>query len=123
MQAFEISDLLGERERSGSPFLEFIRSRYLSMGLYVLAAGQKDPQGLHAEDEVYYVVSGRAEIQVGDEVRAVAPGSVVFVGAEVDHRFRSITEELHTLALFSPPRRQLARPSQGSGLTRAASLS
>lgn len=74
----------------------------LSMGLYALPAGGVDPQQPHTEDEVYYVVSGRATIRVGEEDRPVESGSVVFVEARVEHRFHTITEDLTVLVFFAP---------------------
>lgn len=102
MEAFELADLLRQREASGRLYLEFIRTHDLSVGLYVLPAGSTDPQGPHTEDEVYHVISGRATITVGAEDRAVQAGSVVFVGADVEHRFRDIEEELVVLVVFGP---------------------
>jgi mannose-6-phosphate isomerase-like protein (cupin superfamily) len=102
MDGFELETLLRERAESGRLYLEFIRTHDLSVGLYVLPAGGTDPQGPHTEDEVYHVVSGRAQIRVADEDRAVGPGSVVFVGADVEHRFHSIDEELVVLVVFGP---------------------
>ena len=61
------------------------------LGLYVLAPGEPDLQQPHTEDEVYYVVSGRGRITVGDEVRDVEPGSI-FVASGVPHRIHDITE-------------------------------
>jgi mannose-6-phosphate isomerase-like protein (cupin superfamily) len=72
------------------------------MGLYVLLAGGVDPQQPHTEDEVYYVMRGQATIRVGEEDRPVGPGAVVFVAAQVPHRFHSITEELVVLVFFAP---------------------
>jgi mannose-6-phosphate isomerase-like protein (cupin superfamily) len=72
------------------------------MGVYTLAAGEADPQQPHGEDEVYYIVRGRAQIEVAGERRAVQAGSVVFVAAHVPHRFLDITEELTTLVFFAP---------------------
>ena len=66
MDAFELADLLATQGASGRLYHEFIRTHDLSVGLYVLPAGATDPQGPHTEDEVYYVVSGRATIMVGD---------------------------------------------------------
>ena len=76
----------------------------LSMGLYVLPAGDTDPQQPHTEDEVYYVVSGRARFTSGDEERDVHPGMVIFVEKGAEHRFHSITENLMLLVVFAPPR-------------------
>lgn len=102
MDAFELDVLLRDRAAAGKLYHEFIRTHDLSVGLYVLPAGATDPQGPHTEDEVYHVVSGRGRIHVGDEDRAVQAGSVVFVGADVEHRFHDIEEELVVLVVFGP---------------------
>ena len=102
MEAFEISRLVAERAASGRPYHEFIRTHDLSVGLYELPAGAIDPQGPHTEDEVYHVVSGRATIRVGDEEQPVGPGSVIFVAADVVHRFHDITEDLLIVVFFGP---------------------
>ena len=102
MDAFELADLAARQEAAGRPYLEFISVPDLSVGLYVLKVGQPDLQQPHTEDEVYYVVSGRAKITVGDEVRDVGPGSTVFVGTAVPHRFHDITEDLTLFVAFGP---------------------
>ena len=102
MDAFELAEVAAEREAGGKPYLEFITVPDLSVGLYVLAVGQPDLQQPHSEDEVYYVVSGRGRITVGDDVRDVRPGSIVFVAATVPHRFHQISEELTLLVAFGP---------------------
>lgn len=108
MQAFEVSELQQQQQAAGKLWLEFMRVSDLSMGLYVLPAGSRDPQQPHTEDEVYYVLSGRGQIQVGAEERAVQAGSIVYVAKTVPHRFHSITEELQVLVFFAP-----AEGSQG----------
>ena len=40
---------------------------------------------------------------VAGENQEVGPGSVVFVGRGVEHRFHSITEQLQILVVFAPP--------------------
>ena len=40
--------------------------------------------------------------KAGDEDREVSAGSVLFVAAEVEHRFYDITEELAVLVFFAP---------------------
>jgi mannose-6-phosphate isomerase-like protein (cupin superfamily) len=79
------------------------------MGLYELPAGGIDPQQPHTEDEVYYVVSGRALIRVGNEDQRVSAGSIVFVAANVEHRFHTITEDLSILVFFAPAEYTAAR--------------
>ena len=110
MDIWEMTELIAERKELGERYLEFFiaEAGTLSLGLYVLQAGDTDPQQPHTEDEIYYVVSGSAQIQVGDEDRELKPGSVVFVGTDVPHRFHSITETLTLLVVFAPPRRSRA---------------
>ena len=102
MQAYELADLISQRADSNKLYLEFLKVPNLSMGLYVLPAGGVDPQLPHTEDEVYYVVSGRAQIKVADEDRAVQAGSIVYVAKNVEHRFHSIEEELTVIVFFAP---------------------
>jgi len=102
MEAYESSELLSERQRSERLYLEFLRKPSMSMGVYELAAGATDPQRPHTEDEVYYVLSGQAFINVATEDRQIQPGSIIFVPANIAHRFHSITEDLTLLVFFSP---------------------
>jgi mannose-6-phosphate isomerase-like protein (cupin superfamily) len=102
MQAFELSGLIQQRRQSNQAYLEFFKAPDLSLGLYVLPAGAADPQSPHTEDEVYYVVSGRAQVRVGEEDRVVQAGSIVYVAKNVEHRFHSIEEDLSLLVFFAP---------------------
>nr|WP_206325655.1 MULTISPECIES: cupin domain-containing protein [unclassified Streptomyces] len=98
-----MDELEAERLANQGAYLQFLRERNMSVGLYALDAGELDPQSPHAQDEVYFVVSGRAAITVGEETTQVARGSVVYVPAGVPHRFHHISEDLRVLVVFSPP--------------------
>lgn len=102
MQAYELFQLISQREASDKLYLEFLKVPDLSMGLYVLPAGGTDPQSPHTEDEVYYVVSGKAQITVADESRDVQAGSIIYVTKNVAHHFHSIEEDLTVLVFFAP---------------------
>ena len=102
MQSFELNQIISQRETSNKLYLEFLKVPDLSMGLYVLPAGGTDPQSPHTEDEVYYVVSGKAKILVAEENRDVQAGSIVYVAKKVAHRFHSIEEELTVIVFFAP---------------------
>ena len=102
MQAYELAQLISQRESSNKLYLEFLKVPDLSLGLYVLPAGGADPQSPHTEDEVYYVVGGRAQILVAEENRDVQAGSIVYVPKNVAHRFHSIEEDLTVLVFFAP---------------------
>ncbi|MER5735073.1 MULTISPECIES: cupin domain-containing protein [unclassified Streptomyces] len=103
MKAFRLDELEAERLANEGAYLQFLSERNMSVGLYALDAGALDPQSPHAQDEVYFVVSGRAAITVGEETTQVARGSVVYVPAGVPHRFHHISEDLRVLVVFSPP--------------------
>jgi mannose-6-phosphate isomerase-like protein (cupin superfamily) len=102
MEAFEIRDLIARQSEGDKKYLEFLQVADLSMGLYVLKAGEPDLQQPHREDEVYVVVGGQAKIRVGDEDRDVQNGSIVYVANGVPHRFHSITSDLRVLVFFAP---------------------
>jgi mannose-6-phosphate isomerase-like protein (cupin superfamily) len=102
MQAFELSSINRQRLRDAKSYVEFLRGPALSMGLYVLPPGGVDSQKPHAEDEVYYVMSGRGVIRMDKEDLEVQEGSVVFAPAGAPHHFHSITEELQILVFFAP---------------------
>jgi mannose-6-phosphate isomerase-like protein (cupin superfamily) len=99
---FQLDQLEQRRAQAGKSYLEFLSVPTMSAGVYTLPAGATDLQKPHKEDEMYYVVRGRARMRVGADDRGVSPGSVIFVAAEVEHRFYDIAEELVVLVFFAP---------------------
>ena len=99
---FEITQLEKQRGQADKLYLEFLRVPAMSAGVYVLPAGSTDPQTPHKEDEMYYVIRGRARMRVGSKDHAISAGSVIFVAANVDHRFHDVAEELAVLVFFAP---------------------
>ena len=97
-----VGDIDQQRSESGKLYREFLRVPAMSAGLYVLPAGATDPQRPHDEDEMYYVVRGKARFTAGEEDQEVCAGSVLFVAAEVAHRFYDVAEELAVLVFFAP---------------------
>ena len=102
MRSFEIPELVERQQQQGQSWSEFLRVESLSMGLYRLPAGAVDLQRPHTEDEVYYVLGGRARFVAGDETHEVRPGTVLFVERNQEHRFFDITEDLSLLVFFAP---------------------
>jgi len=102
MQAFELLDIIKQQSRSGQTYREFLHVPDLSMGVCQLLVGDTDIQTLHTEDEVYYVVEGKARITVADEDRDVRSGSVIYVAKNVPHKFHSIEKDLIVLVFFAP---------------------
>jgi quercetin dioxygenase-like cupin family protein len=102
VEIFELEALRWAKEGMDRLYYEFLRKDSLSMGLYVLPAGATDPQSPHTEDEVYYVVSGRGRFRAGPDDQEVQAGSIIYVAANVEHRFHDVSEELAILVFFSP---------------------
>jgi mannose-6-phosphate isomerase-like protein (cupin superfamily) len=94
----EVVEQLGDVDVA---YKELMRVASLSAGVYRLRAGSRDMQGPHEEDEVYFVLSGRARIRVGEEVREVRSGSLLYVRASTDHAFFEIEEDITLLVLFT----------------------
>jgi len=114
MEAHEMTDLLNARRQADRSYFEFLRKASLSAGIYEIPAGARDTQSPHSEDEVYYVVRGRARVRVGAEDREVRPGSLIFVPAREEHRFHDIVARLTLLVIFAPPESQGPRPKIGT---------
>ena len=102
-QDFRLEDLERKQSESDRPYLEFLRRRGMSVGLYRLPVGAEDRQHPHAADEMYLVLRGRGTLRVRDQDVQVGPGSVVSVDHGEDHRFVEIREDLHLMVVFAPP--------------------
>ena len=103
---FHTTEINRSRTAADKRYEEFLRVPAMSAGLYSLGKGATDPQKPHNEDELYYVIRGRARMRIGAgekiEEQAVEAGSVIFVEAAADHRFFDITEDLEVLVFFAP---------------------
>ena len=100
-KTFKLAEEIEAQRGSGRPYREFLRVPALSAGVYSLPVGATDLQAPHDEDEVYYVVSGRAKLRVDGEERSVGPGSILYVCATSEHSFFEIEEELTLLVFFA----------------------
>jgi mannose-6-phosphate isomerase-like protein (cupin superfamily) len=102
LAAFDLAKVIADRRTTGEAWLEFFRVPALSLGLYVLPAGGDDLQSPHGQDEIYYVVSGKATLRVNGEDTPALPGAILYVAAEAEHNFHTIEEELTLLVFFAP---------------------
>lgn len=102
MEQFTLAGVRRLRAEENTLYHEFLRVPTMSVGVYELGAGDEDPQEPHTEDELYYIVSGRATLQVDETAIPVEAGSLVYVPAHVAHRFHTITEALTVLVFFAP---------------------
>lgn len=102
MRSFDLAALLAQAASSDQRYLEFLRAPSMSLGIYTLPAGSEDLQSPHNQDEVYYVIAGKAVLSVEDEQQLAVPGALLFVPAHAEHKFIEIEEELSLLVFFAP---------------------
>jgi mannose-6-phosphate isomerase-like protein (cupin superfamily) len=98
---YDTEVILSKLKDSGNWFYGFMSKGTMDAGILRLMPGEKDPQGPHANDELYYVIKGRGFIQIEKEVVPIKPGSIIFVPARKKHNFHSNGEELQVLYVFA----------------------
>ena len=101
-QVFDLDDVRGKLRGEDVEYLEFLNVPSLNCGLYFLTAGSTDMQAPHDDDEVYLVLKGKARMRLGEEDRAVGPGSLLYVSATTEHSFFEIEEDMTLLVMFAP---------------------
>jgi len=107
-QILDLEELTSKLKGESVEYMEFLKTPNMSCGLYSLAAGSTDMQAPHDEDEVYLVLSGRAQFRLKGETMDVKPGTLLYVRAAVDHSFFEILEDMTLLVLFSNSTRQFS---------------
>ncbi len=100
-QVFDLAQLQKQLTDAPAQYKEFLKVPALSCGLYRLAIGARDMQSPHDEDEIYFVLSGKAKMKLGDTERLVEPGNLLYVGATETHSFFEIIEEMTLLVFFA----------------------
>lgn len=98
---YDLEAILKEMHGSDSWFSTFLSKRTMDAGILRLKPGEKDPQGPHANDELYFVINGHGLIRIGETDHQVKPGSVVFVPARKQHHFHGNKDELQVLYVFA----------------------
>lgn len=100
-KVFDLPQLMATLGGNPVQYREFLKVPALSCGLYRLAAGARDMQSPHDEDEIYYVLQGKAKMRLGDSERTVGPGTLLYVGATESHSFFEIEEDMTLLVFFA----------------------
>jgi len=79
----------------------------IASGLTILPPGGQSDLHEHDEGEMFYVISGRCSITVGDEEATVHPGTAVWGPPHVPHMLKNPgSEECRILWVISPPGRE-----------------
>jgi len=59
-----------------------------------------DAQKPHRRDELYIIAGGSGVLRAGNEEFRFGPGDVLFVAANVEHRFTEFTDDFATWVIF-----------------------
>jgi mannose-6-phosphate isomerase-like protein (cupin superfamily) len=84
----------------GEAFVELFKRGTWSIELY---APRGDPQAPHQQDEIYVVVAGEGNFVAGKETYPFGVGDIIFVPAQVPHRFEDFTDDLAVWVIFAGP--------------------
>ena len=101
-EAFNLSEVIEQRRRSGESWLEFLRVPALSVGIYSLPAGAEDSQEPHTEDEVYYVVSGKGRMAIDGKAFDVKPGDALLTHPGSSHGLVQVGDDDLVLIIVFP---------------------
>jgi mannose-6-phosphate isomerase-like protein (cupin superfamily) len=100
-QVFDLAEIKHKLKGDVVQYLEFLNVPALNCGVYFLPAGSRDMQAPHDDDEVYFVLSGKARMHLDNAERRVEPGSLLYVGAATEHSFFEIEEDMTLLVFFA----------------------
>ena len=77
--------------------------RHGTMSVSIFAPKETDFQTPHTQDELYIIVSGTGEFVSDGTPYTFAPGDVLFVAAQVEHRFTHFTSDFVCWVVFYGP--------------------
>jgi len=74
-----------------------------SLVVKLYAPRGSDPQTPHSRDEIYVVAQGRGDFICGGARQSCEPNDVLFVAANVEHRFEDFSEDFAVWVFFYGP--------------------
>ncbi|ELY57698.1 cupin domain-containing protein [Natronolimnohabitans innermongolicus] len=95
-----ITELLEELEATDAHHREALETESMTVEVGRYPSASAAPKNPHNEDELYYVLSGRGKLRVGDETHDIEGGDLVYVEPEMEHDFFAIEEEITVLIVF-----------------------
>ncbi len=102
IQSVSLTELLDGLEPGELAHREVLDTGPVTLELARYPPEESPPTLRHAEDEIYYVVSGSGTLRVEDSTVPVEAGELIHVEPATEHDFVEITEELTLLVIFGP---------------------
>lgn len=59
------------------------------------------PHSHDDHEEVYYIISGKGEIRIDDEVQPIRDGDIIYIGVNQIHEIRNTGEEMLNFLAFA----------------------
>ena len=81
-------------------FLDVMHTSSFEVGILRLNPGQKDTQGQHSSDELYFVIEGEGFISIQGKDRNIKKGSCIFIPSNMNHHFHGNKDRLIVLYVF-----------------------
>jgi len=101
-EVFDTKKILLELEKKDSDyFIDFLHNDSFEAGMLKLSPGQKDIQGTHSTDEIYFVIEGDGFIKILQKDYKIEKGSCIFVPSNTKHYFHGNESELVVLYVFN----------------------
>lgn len=98
-----IANALGRLGRAdGATWIALFQHGSLAIEIY--RPRGSDPQAPHDQDEVYVVISGTGDFVVDGRRQPFEPGELLFVRAQVPHRFENFSDDFATWVVFYGPK-------------------
>jgi len=101
-EIFDTQNILLELgQKDSNYFVDFLHNDSFEAGILRLSPGQKDIQGPHSADELYFVIEGNGFIKILQKDYKIAKGSCIFVSSNTKHHFHGNESELVVLYVFN----------------------
>jgi len=100
---FDTNQFIEEIRKTDNYFHTFLNRENLAAGILVLQPGEKDTQGPHESDEIYYIVRGDGFLKINKKDYPISEGKAFFVEKNVEHYFFGNTKELVVFYFFGGP--------------------
>jgi len=92
------------QELAANPDALFVKvMEHGSMSVEIYRPIHTDNQTPHLQDELYVIISGSGNFFNNGETMAFQPGDVLFVQANIEHRFLNFTDDFATWVIFYGP--------------------
>ncbi len=84
-----------------SYFLDLMSTNAFEVGILRLNPGQKDTQGPHLTDELYFVIDGEGYINVQGKDHGIQKDNCIFIPSKTKHHFHGNKDRLIVLYIFN----------------------